>query len=124
MTRRPAPATVGVVADASESRRALELELFGQRLTVVSDSDPDTVREVVNFVNARMESIRDASGRVTTDQVALLAALNIAEELHEVRRKHGVLQDEVRGRAHRLLTAIDAVAERVAATEPEGGAEA
>ena len=113
------------MADDRSARRALELELFGQRLTVVSDSDPETVREVVDFVNRRMESIRDASGRVNADQVALLAALNIAEELHLERTKRGQLQRSVRERARKLLSAIDAVAQRVEAASPrEGGAEA
>ena len=85
----------------------MELELFGQRLTVVSDSDPELVREVVDFVNRRMERVREGAPRAGTDQVALLAALNIAEELFEERRRQQALRRTVRERSRTLLGAID-----------------
>ena len=103
-----------MVDDASVgARRALELELFGQRLSVVSDSDPELVREVVDFVNRRMETIRDGAQRVGTDQIALLAALNIAEELFEERKKGSALRRNVRERARDLLGRIDGLGARI-----------
>lgn len=119
--RRCAKVTaVSVQETPSEAaRRALELELFGQRLSVVSDSDPEVVREVVDFVNRRMEVIREGAGRASTDQVALLAALNIAEELFEERRKGSVLKRLIRERARHLLGRIDALGRRVGDLEAE-----
>lgn len=97
----------GAETPSERARRSLELELFGQRLTVVSDSDPELVREVVDFVNQRMERIREGAPRAGADQVALLAALNIAEELFEERRKREALRRTVRERSRTLLGAID-----------------
>jgi len=102
------------------TRRALELELFGQRLSVVSDSDPELVREVVDFVNRRLERIQDGAARAATDQIALLAALNIAEELFEERKKGSALRRLVRERARHLLGRIDALHRRVGSLEVEG----
>ena len=102
------------------TRRALELELFGQRLNVVSDGDPDTVREVVDFVNRRMEQIQEGASRAGTDQIALLAALNIAEELFAERKKGSALKRSVRERSRELLGQIDALNRRLdsLSTEP------
>lgn len=106
--------------DSEATRRALELELFGQRLTVVSDSDPELVKEVVDFVNRRMETIRENAKRVGTDQIALLAALNIAEELFEERKRSSQVRRTVRERSRHLLGRIDEVSRRVDALSPEG----
>jgi len=93
------------------NKRSLSLELFGQRFTVVSDNDEARVRDIVAFVNRRLEEVRDASKRIQTEQIALLAALNIAEELFEERQKNRLLRRKVRDRSLKLLNAIDAMAQ-------------
>ena len=95
------------------NKRSLNLELFGQRFTVVSDNDEARVRDIVAFVNRRLEEIRESSKRIQTDQIALLAALNIAEELFEERQKNRSLRRKVRDRSLKLLNAIDAMARDV-----------
>ncbi len=103
-------------ATGPANKRSLNLELFGQRFTVVSDNDEARVRDIVAFVNRRLEEIRDTSKRVQADQIALLAALNIAEELFEERQKNRSLRRKVRDRSLKLLGAIDAMAQDL---EPE-----
>jgi cell division protein ZapA len=98
---------------AAVTKRPVHLELFGQRLTVNTDIDPERVREIVSFVNHRLETIRESSKRVQTDQIALLAALNIAEELFDERREVSRLRKGVRERARALLERIDDVANEV-----------
>ena len=87
----------------------MSLELFGQRFSVVSDADEDRVHEVVSFVNRRLEAIRSETKRVQTDHIALLTALNLAEELFEERDRHERLRRRVRERSIRLLASIDAI---------------
>ena len=91
-------------------KRSMNLELFGQRLTVLSDTDEERVKDIVDFVNRKLEEVRDSSKRVQTDQIALLAALNIAEELFRERQKSAALRRRVRERSVRLLNAIDQIA--------------
>lgn len=91
----------------------MNLELFGQRFTVVSDTDEARVRDIVDFVNRRLEEVRDSSRRVQTDQIALLAALNIAEELFRERQNSQGLRRRVRERSVKLLGAIDSIAREV-----------
>ncbi len=93
--------------------RSLDLEVFGHRLTVNTDADPDRVRDVVSFVNYRLEAIQQSSRKVQTDHIALLAALNIAEELFEARDHVSTLRKGVREKARRLLERIDRVAHEV-----------
>jgi len=95
------------------AKRVVDLELFGQRFTVSTDTDTERVRDIVDFVNRRLETVRDASRRVQTDQIALLAALNIAEELFTERDRRRGIQRSVRDRSMRLLDAIDAVSKEI-----------
>lgn len=97
----------------------MSLELFGQRFTVVSDNDESHVRDIVDFVNRRLEEIRDQSRRIQTDQIALLAALNIAEELFRERQNAAALRRRVRERSVKMLGAIDSIAQIIDAPEPQ-----
>jgi cell division protein ZapA len=103
-------ANAGANANSSQNKRSMNLELFGQRLTVLSDTDEERVKDIVDFVNRKLEEVRDSSKRVQTDQIALLAALNIAEELFRERQKSAALRRRVRERSVKLLAAIDQVA--------------
>lgn len=102
---------------ALREKRSMSLELLGQRFTVVSDNDEASVRDLVDFVNRKLEEVRSASRRVQTDQIALLTALNIAEELFKERHSSNVLRRKVRERSVKLLGAIDSIAREMEAAE-------
>lgn len=95
------------------TKRVVDLELFGQRFTVTTDTDPERVRDIVDYVNRKLETIRDVSRRVQTDQIALLAALNLAEELFAERDRRKTLKRSVRDRSMRLLESLDSISREV-----------
>lgn len=111
MTAHGCVPRLALVSDGT--KRVVDLELFGQRFTVNTDTDAERVRDIVDFVNRRLETIRDASRRVQTDQIALLAALNIAEELFSERDRRRSLKRSVRDRSMRLLDALDSISKEV-----------
>lgn len=94
---------------SSPGPRTVSLELMGQRFDVVSDEAEGRIREVVDFLNGRLESVRRGSRRAQNDQIAILTALNIASELFEERKRSERLRSQVRERSTRLLASIDAV---------------
>ncbi len=95
------------------AKQVMDLELFGQRFTVATDAPTERVRDIVDFVNRRLETVRDASKRVQTDQIALLAALNIAEELFAERDRRRKIERSVRDRSVKLLNAIDGISKEI-----------
>src|SRR5207253_8400796 len=66
----------------------IKVEIYDQAYTVRSDGDPEYLRELAEYVDERMREI--SSGRLTVDsrKVAILAALYIADELHQLRKMH------------------------------------
>jgi len=57
------------------------VEIFGQRLGLRSDSDAARLNELARFVDYRMREVADQSSSVDTVKIAMLTALNIADEL-------------------------------------------
>ena len=62
-------------------KRSFEVQIFGQRFTVRSDKDPAFVDRVALLVDERMKALASASANVTPMTTAILAAMNLAEDL-------------------------------------------
>jgi cell division protein ZapA len=87
--------------------RSVKVSVAGQTLALRTDARPNYVKELAEFVNAKIDEIR-ASGRVvSTQSLALLAALHIADELHQLRDEQRDLKREVRERSERILRYLD-----------------
>jgi cell division protein ZapA len=86
-------------------KRPIEVEVFGQTLRVLSEDEEAYIRRVAEFVDGKMrELIRDTAA-VSTLNVAILAALNIADEYHKLRRS----QEEMIDRIERLSRDLGAL---------------
>lgn len=109
--------TAAAPVPAPSQKRSMNLELLGQKLTVLSDNDDTRVRDLVDFVNRKLEEAKDSAKRAQPDQVALLALLNVAEELFREKQTNAALKRRVRERSVKLLGAIDEVARAVDARD-------
>ncbi len=63
----------------------VHVEIFGQTYAVRGGEDPGHVEKIAAFVDARMQDVSRSSGAVDSVRVAVLAALNIADELFQAR---------------------------------------
>jgi cell division protein ZapA len=67
-------------------KRSFAVSILNQRLTVRSDADEGYVKEVASFVNERIQEAIERNKTASTLTAALLACLNIADELFRGRR--------------------------------------
>lgn len=84
------------------------VEIFGQRLGLRADGDAGRLQELARFVDSRMREVADRSSSVDTVKIAVLAALNIADELFCEREsdqdaRHKRLEEQ----AERLVTKLE-----------------
>ena len=87
--------------------RQVKVTIAGTRLSVRTAAKPKYVKELAEFVTEKMDEAR-ASGRVVTTQtLALLAAMTIADELFELRDSQHELKRQVRERSERILRYLD-----------------
>ena len=86
---------------------AIEVDIFGQRLSLQGNADENYVQELAQYVEGQMNTIAGNLTTSTPTKVAILAAINIADQLftQESRRQAG--EAEVERRAVGLLECID-----------------
>lgn len=61
--------------------------IFGRTYYLRGDGDPGYLTELAELVDARMRSVAGTTGTADTLKVAILAALNIADEVLRSRRE-------------------------------------
>jgi cell division protein ZapA len=63
------------------------VEIFGQTYNVRGEGDPDYLMELARFVDSRMREVAAQVATVDPMKIAILAALNIADEFSRFRRQ-------------------------------------
>lgn len=62
-------------------KKASEIRIFGHRLLVRSNENEEHLRRVEEYLNTKIEEVRENTKAVSSLDVALLAALNITGEV-------------------------------------------
>jgi len=65
----------------------VQVEIYGQFYTLRSDGDGPYVSDLAAYVDGKMKDITRHSAVVDSLKVAILAALNVADEYHQLKRE-------------------------------------
>jgi cell division protein ZapA len=76
-------------------------------------SDPEYIAQLASYVDTKMRLIGQQASTVDSLRLAVLAALNIADELHVLRRKYDGVAGDYNARAGQLAGALDEVLQEV-----------
>lgn len=87
--------------------RSTKVEIYDQIYNIQGDLDEDYVAELGRIVDGKMRSIAQATRTIDSLRVAVLAALNLADELHAAQQRNAQLEGELRERAERCLNLVD-----------------
>ena len=71
---------------ASKTTTSTEVEIFGTVYNVKGEKDPEYLQELAELVDGRMREIAKHVSTVDSAKIAILAALNVADELFQCRR--------------------------------------
>lgn len=85
--------------------RNVEITILGQKYTIKSDQDEVALREVARFVDSRLNELN--RGRIATLSVAVLGALNIANEYFLYRRQMDEVLQRMEEQARQLKALLD-----------------
>jgi cell division protein ZapA len=80
--------------------------IYGHEYTLRGEADAEYVEKVAVYVDRKMNEVAENSSAMSTTKVAILAAINVADELFRERQKrHEALSmlDEKTGHIARLL---------------------
>jgi cell division protein ZapA len=71
----------------AEKPNLVHVEIFGQTYAVRAGTDPAYVEKLAAFVDEQMKDVSRSSGAVDSLRVAVLTALNLADECFRLRRE-------------------------------------
>ncbi len=74
-------------------------------------SDPEYIFKLAEYVDAKMRAVAEQTSTVDSLRLAVLAALNIADELQVLRRKYEAITSDVAHHTNKLAGALDEVLE-------------
>jgi cell division protein ZapA len=86
----------------------VRVEIFDQAYNL-SGPDPQYILQLAEYVDEKMRAVAEQTRTVDTVRVAVLAALNIADEYHLIKRSQEENAGDYLKRAHTLSNALDEV---------------
>ena len=87
-------------------KRALEVEILGQKLTISSDAEEGYMLKVADYVDGKMQELAQAPKPVAKANVAMLAALNIADEYHRLKDTHEAVLNRLNQLSQKLSVTL------------------
>jgi cell division protein ZapA len=87
---------------------SVRVEIFDQAYNL-RGSDPEYILKLAEYVDAKIRAVAEATNTIDTVRLAVLAALNIADEYHLLKKKQDSGPIDYQKRAHLLVNALDEV---------------
>ena len=87
-------------------KRSVTVQIAGVRYALKTEEDDKWVKAVAAFVDGKIREVQKHTRTVDTQAVAVLTALQIAEELFNERRESGELRKKIRDKSQSLLDAL------------------
>lgn len=67
---------------------SIEVDILGQKYTIKGDAPEEYIKKLAAFVDQKLKEVYTASPNMAPLKAAILASLNIADELHKIREEH------------------------------------
>ncbi len=87
--------------------KTVDVEIYGQRYTLLGDADDQYVRRLAKYVDEQMRAVANGLKTATPSKLAVLAAVNIAHELFQAERLRVENEADVERRMMSLMQSIE-----------------
>jgi cell division protein ZapA len=92
----------------SSTKNTLDVKILDRELRVACpEEEREALLDAVAYLDKKMTEIRDAGKIASVERIAIMAALNIANELLSMKVGRGVDLSDFTRRMHTMQTAID-----------------
>jgi len=88
-------------------KKAIEVTIMGQKFLVKSESNEDYVAKVAGYVDGKVNEVLNNTKAVASMQVALLTAMNIADEFLKFRSEKADRLGKVEKKIQDMIELID-----------------
>jgi cell division protein ZapA len=104
----------------AEDKDSIRVEIYDESYNL-RGTDPAYIQRLAELVDAKMRAVAQHTATVDSLRVAVLAALNIADDYYQLKRKYEGIESEYTSRASNLGRALDsALNEALADTRRAG----
>jgi cell division protein ZapA len=87
-------------------KNLVRVEILGREYTVKSDEGEERVRKIAEYVNRKIKEVSESSQTVSTLNLAILAAMNIANDYLEAMEDQKDFFQTIEARSGRLIEMI------------------
>ncbi|NIM97298.1 MAG: cell division protein ZapA [candidate division Zixibacteria bacterium] len=87
--------------------RLVEVTIGNAQYTIKTDADAAYIQSIAKHVNSKIEEIQNKTRSVSTINVVILAALNIADDLFREKGRNRKYVKEIEDRSRQLIDIIE-----------------
>jgi cell division protein ZapA len=85
----------------------VKVNIYGNEYSIIGEAQPEYIQKIAEYVNARMKDIAKTISNGNTAQIAILAALNIADEYFQMQEIKGDLSGEMERKTNALISMLE-----------------
>ncbi|MDH4231502.1 MAG: cell division protein ZapA [Nitrospirota bacterium] len=86
---------------------SIEVDILGQKYTIKGEAPEEYMKKLAAFVDQKLKEIHSSSPTIAPLKAAILASLNIADELHRLREEHENAARTIEEKANALTGLFD-----------------
>ncbi len=105
----------------NEELRSIRVSIFGRDYNIKGGSDEEYIRNLAEYVDSVMRDIADKAGTLSSGRIAILAALNIADEMKKERQG---FEERINELAQKLAEVMKAEQQSDADPQPDSDQQA
>ncbi len=98
-------------------KKDIKVKIAGNSYTIRSETDEDYTQHLARYVDNKMKEVTQGTDTQSSIKVAILAALNISNELFQLREKVSQQNEYIDRKATKLLSILESRLEE--STTPE-----
>jgi cell division protein ZapA len=99
-----------LATQSAQASPSIRVEIYDQVYNL-RGVDVEYITKLAEFVDSKMRNVAEQTSTIDSLRLAVLAALNIADEYHILKKKYDLLASEYRQRVGILAGALDEVLE-------------
>lgn len=95
-----------MVKQNEKMKSAVKIEILGREYNIKSDEEEERVKKVGEYINRKVREITQMSPNISTLNVVILTALNIANDYFDILEEKEELKRELGAKTGRLAELI------------------
>ena len=90
----------------------MKIDIYDQSYNVNTDQNEEYLQELAAYVDSKMRAVGEAARTVDSLKVAVLAALNIADEMFTLRERQREIEGPMRQRVEKCVILVEKALEQ------------